>query len=77
MDVTDTRTNDPRWEEFHRRLNPLVATFGGRPLLNQTKHLSREVVHETLGGDWEKFLKIREQEDPDGRFLSDYFAELM
>jgi hypothetical protein len=77
MDVTDTRMKDPHWAEFHRRLNPLVAGFGGRPLLNQTKHLTRDVVYETLGGDWEKFLKIREQADPDGRFLSDYFAELM
>jgi FAD/FMN-containing dehydrogenase len=77
MDVTDTRMSDPRWEEFHRRLNPLVARFGGRPLLNQTKHLTREVVYETLGSDWERFLKIRETEDPDGRFLSDYFKDLM
>jgi FAD/FMN-containing dehydrogenase len=77
MDVTDTRMSDPRWEEFHRRLNPLVARFGGRPLLNQTKHLTREVVYETLGSDWEQFLKIRETEDPDGRFLSDYFKDLM
>jgi FAD binding domain/D-arabinono-1,4-lactone oxidase len=77
MDVTDTRMNDPRWAEFHRRLNPVVAGFGGRPLLNQTKHLSREVVYQTLGVDWERFVKIRETEDPDGRFLSDYFKELI
>jgi hypothetical protein len=77
MDVTDTRVNDPRWAEFHRRLNPLVARFGGRPLLNQTKHLTPEIVHETLGDDWKRFCKIRESEDPDGRFLSDYFSELL
>jgi FAD/FMN-containing dehydrogenase len=77
MDVTDTRVNDPRWAEFHRRLNPLVAGFGGRPLLNQTKHLTRDVVYDTLGNDWERFLKIRETEDPDGRFLSDYSKDLI
>lgn len=77
MDVTDTRVDDPRWAEFNRRFNSLVAGFGGRPLLNQTKHLSREIVYETLGSDWERFLAIRQTEDPDERFLSDYFRELM
>ncbi|MGQ0670670.1 MAG: hypothetical protein ACT4PO_13525 [Actinomycetota bacterium] len=27
--------------------------------------------------DWERFLEIRQTEDPDGRFLNDYFRELM
>jgi FAD/FMN-containing dehydrogenase len=76
MDVTDTRVHDLRWAEFNRRFNALVAGFGGRPLLNQTKHLSKEIVHQTLGADWEKFLEIRRTEDPEGRFLSDYFDEL-
>lgn len=76
MDVTDTRTNDPRWLEFNRRFNSLIAGFGGRPLLNQTKELSAEVVAQTLGEDWERFRVIRRQEDPEGRFLSDYFREL-
>lgn len=77
MDVTDTRVHDLRWAEFNRRFNALVAGFGGRPLLNQTKHLSKDIVHQTLGTDWERFLKIRRTEDPEGRFLSDYFTELM
>jgi FAD/FMN-containing dehydrogenase len=77
MDVTDTRVHDLRWAEFNRRFNVLVAGFGGRPLLNQTKHLSKEIVHQTLGTDWGRFLKIRQKEDPEGRFLSDYFIELM
>ncbi len=77
MDVTDTRANDPRWAEFNRRFNSLVAGFGGRPLLNQTKQLTKEVVHQTLGSDWDRFLEIRQTDDPDGRFLSEYFSELM
>lgn len=77
MDLVDTRANDPRWAEFNRRFNSLAAGFGGRPLLNQTKHLTRTIVYETLGADWERFLEIRETEDPDGRFLSDYFRELL
>ena len=42
MDVTDTRIGHPRWKEFNRRFNSLVADHGGRPLLNQTKELTRE-----------------------------------
>jgi FAD/FMN-containing dehydrogenase len=76
MDVTDTRTNDPRWRDFNVRFNTLIAGFGGRPLLNQTKELTAEIVARTLGEDWERFLAIRRQEDPEERFLSDYFREL-
>lgn len=77
MDVTDTRPNHPPWKEFNRRFNDLVADHGGRPLLNQTKELSREVVYRMLGADWERFLEIRQRDDPEGRFLSRYFADLM
>ena len=77
VDLTDTRPNHPQWLEFNRQFNQLAARFGGRPLLNQTKQLTRDVVHDTLGADWATFVKIREDEDPDGRFLNDYFASLM
>jgi len=77
VDVTDTRVSDPRWAEFNRRFNDLVAGFDGRPLLNQTKELSGEIVHRTLGDDWKRFLEIRQEEDPDGRFLNEYFRGLM
>jgi L-gulonolactone oxidase len=77
MDLVDSRPNDPDWIEFNRRFNVLAARFGGRPLLNQTKQLSREVVYQTLGEDWKRFLTLREQYDPGGRFLSKYFRDLI
>jgi FAD/FMN-containing dehydrogenase len=77
MDLVDSRPNDPDWIEFNRRFNVLAARFGGRPLLNQTKQLSRDVVYQTLGEDWKRFLSYREQNDPDGRFLSKYFRDLI
>jgi FAD/FMN-containing dehydrogenase len=77
MDVTDTRVHDLRWAEFNQRFNVLIAGFGGRPLLNQTKALTKEAVKKTLGADWTRFLKIRTAEDPDNRFLSEYFAQLI
>ena len=77
MDLVDSRPNDPDWIEFNRRFNVLAAQFGGRPLLNQTKQLSRDVVYQTLGEDWKEFLALREQNDLGGRFLSEYFRDLM
>jgi L-gulonolactone oxidase len=77
MDLVDSRPNNPDWIEFNRRFNVFVARFGARPLLNQTKQLSRDVVYQTLGKDWEQFLSYREQIDPTGRFLSKYFRDLI
>jgi hypothetical protein len=77
MDLADSRPNDPRWIEFNRRFNVFVAQFGARPLLNQTKQLSRDVVYQTLGNDWIQLLSYREQNDPSGRFLSKYFRDLI
>jgi hypothetical protein len=77
MDLVDSRPNDLDWIEFNRRFNVLAARFGGRPLLNQTKQLSRDIVYQTLGEDWKRFLSYREQSDPEGRFLSKYFRDLV
>jgi hypothetical protein len=77
MDAVDSRINHPSWLEFNRRLNAIAASSGGRPLLNQTKELSREIVEQTLGADWARFVAIRQGEDPEGRFLSAFFRDLM
>ena len=77
MDLTDSRPNDPYWIEFNKRFNVFVARFGARPLLNQTKQLNRDIVYQTLGEDWKRFLSYREQDDPDRRFLSKFFEDLI
>ena len=66
MDVVDTRINDPLWAEFNRRFNDLAAAFGGRPLLNQTKQPTREIVHKTLGSDWIASLPSGGRRTPTG-----------
>jgi L-gulonolactone oxidase len=77
MDSVDTRMNDPLWIEFNRRYNEFAADFGARPLLNQTKQLSRAIVTKTLGANWERFVALRRQYDPDERFLNGFFKELL
>jgi hypothetical protein len=76
MDIADSRPNNPLWLEFNRRYNIFVAQFGARPLLNQTKELSKDIVCQTLGHDWERLLSCQEKSDPRGRFLNRYFANL-
>jgi hypothetical protein len=76
MDLVDSRPNDPLWIEFNRRYNVLAAQFGARPVLNQTKQLTNDIVFQALGHDWEQILLHREKNDPEGRFLNKYFADL-
>lgn len=77
MDPVDTRPNAKEWVDLNERFNALAAGFGGRPLLNQTKGLNRNLVEQTLGEDWEKFCAIRDKEDKKGRLLNDYFRDLI
>ena len=77
MDPVDTRPNAPLWDELNRRFNILAAGFGGRPLLNQTKHLTPDLVQQTLGKDWDRFVAIRDGEDGEERLLNDYFRSLI
>jgi FAD/FMN-containing dehydrogenase len=77
MDVVDTRIDNPLWAEFNKRFNELAASFGGRPLLNQTKYPTRSLVRKTLGAEWDRFIGIRQKVDPDGRFLNRFFSDLI
>jgi len=65
------------WDRMNDDFNTQIALrFGARPLLNQTKRLTPEIVRDTLGDDWTTFAQFRAQKDPGSRFLSDYFAQL-
>lgn len=75
-DSVNTNANDPRWIEFNKQYNQMAAQFGGKPVFTQTKQLSREIVYQTLGASWEQLLALREQADPDNRFLNEYFRDL-
>ncbi|HXJ79215.1 MAG TPA: FAD-binding protein [Candidatus Methylomirabilis sp.] len=66
------------WRQMNQEFNVKVALpHGARPLLNQTKELSRAVVETALGADWATFKALRQQEDGQNRFLSPYFADLL
>lgn len=71
------REDEARWDEMNRRFNTFAVAHGGRPLLNQTKQLTRDVVRGALGADWDTLVAARAAADPGGRFLNDYFARLL
>jgi FAD/FMN-containing dehydrogenase len=81
LDMVDWTPRETReaayWHLMHREFNDFAARHGARPLLNQTKHLSRAVVHRALDTDWQAFADLRKTADPTGRFLNDYFASLL
>jgi FAD binding domain-containing protein len=77
LDMVDCRPNDPSWHEMNRAFNQLIAGFGGRPLLNQTKQFSRKLVPK-LDADWQtawKDLATKARARP--RFINDYFDALL
>jgi FAD binding domain/D-arabinono-1,4-lactone oxidase len=72
-----TSEDEVSWRWMNREYNDFAATHGGRPLLNQTKELSRSVVHRSLGADWQTFAATRLLADKDGRFLNEFFKSLL
>lgn len=71
------REDEAQWDEMNRRFNAFAVAHGGRPLLNQTKQLTRDVVRGALGADWDALVAARGAADPGGRFLNDYFARFL
>jgi hypothetical protein len=71
------RSEAASWELMHREFNDFAARHGARPLLNQTKHITRAVVHRALGQDWQALGALCKQEDPTGRLRNAYFAHLL
>jgi hypothetical protein len=81
LDMVDSLPRTPEdaayWRWMNREFNDFAVKHGARPLLNQTKELSRANVHGALGKDWQRFVALRARRDPTGRFLNDYFKALL
>jgi FAD binding domain-containing protein len=83
LDMVHHDANDRQWREMNQQFNVFAAKHGGLPLLNQTKELTtspqvagKSVVQDTLGNRWLEFLATVHAEDPDGRFMNDFFQKL-
>jgi hypothetical protein len=65
------------WDDFCSAYNDFAVQHGGKCTFNQTKNLSKAQVEGAFGEQWKGFKKARAKADPENRFLSGYFKELM
>jgi hypothetical protein len=75
--VNWTDEEPPLWKQMNEEFNEFAARHGGRPLLNQTKHLSPAVAErlwkQTRG--WQQLSDTRDALDRNERFLTPFFKE--
>ena len=65
----------PFWSYF-KAIEPVFLAYGGRPHWGK-KHTLKAAELERLYPDWNTFLGIRKQFDPDGVFLTPYMQALL
>ena len=81
LDPVRPMSRDPQvtamFDTFCAAYNSFAVQHGGRCTFNQTKVLGREHVVGAFGERWNQFAAARQSADPEGRFLSPYFAGLL
>ncbi|KID83758.1 FAD-linked oxidoreductase [Metarhizium guizhouense ARSEF 977] len=68
---------EPKWKEFRLAFNEVAVRHGGIPHINKTRdgaisHFAQTEDQESI----RQFLAIRQQLDPKGLFLNDYFKTM-
>ncbi|EHK22912.1 uncharacterized protein TRIVIDRAFT_60270 [Trichoderma virens Gv29-8] len=68
---------EPRWKEFRLAFNEVAVRHGGIPHINKTRdgaigHFAQTEDQDSI----RQFLAIRQQLDPKGLFLNDYFKTM-
>jgi len=64
------------WSDYFRDIEPIFREFGGRPHWAK-KHTARAADLEPLYPRWRDFLRLRQEFDPEGVFLTPYLRELL
>ncbi len=78
LDMVNWTDAEPAcWRWMNVEFNDFAARHGGRPLLNQTKELSRGTASLLWTPDWNAFAATRQVEDPTDRFLSPFFKSVL
>ena len=78
LDLVNWTDEEPAlWKKLNVEFNEFAARHGGRPLLNQTKHLSPQVAQYLWpqSPGWARIARARQQHDPHERFLTPFFAQ--
>ena len=67
----------PAWDRFLKEFNEFAYKRNGIPLLNQSPFVERRHVEAAYGARWKEFSHWVRQQDPQGRMLNPFFAELL
>jgi len=73
--ITTASTQPRGWEDFVIDLAEFAETWGGTPLISQSRALRAENVIQTHSKRLDFFRRMRRQLDPDGRLLSPFLAQ--
>jgi FAD/FMN-containing dehydrogenase len=69
-------TGGPGWDEYLRAFNEFCSANGGKPLFNQTPHLTHEQAQAAFAPEIAQFQQLRRASDPHGRFYTPWFQHL-
>ena len=77
MTIDPVSTANPGWFDFLPAYNQFCANLNGKPLLNQTPNLTPAILQAAYGDRLKTLEVTRQQYDPNGRLLNDYFRALL
>ena len=77
IDPIHACTDKPAWDRFLCEFNEFAYKRNGIPLLNQSPFVARRHVEAAYGARWGEFSHWVRQQDPQGRMLNPFFADLL
>lgn len=69
------QNNVLEYESYFKDMEPIFRAYGGRPHWGKKHYLRAEDLR-PLYPEWDRFLEIRKEMDPEGIFLNDYLKEI-
>jgi FAD/FMN-containing dehydrogenase len=77
MTIDPVSTANPGWDQFLAAYNQFSSDQGGIPLFNQTYGITPAQAQKAWGDKLKVFAAARQNYDPNGRLLNDYFRDLL
>ncbi|HEY6340515.1 MAG TPA: FAD-binding oxidoreductase [Bryobacteraceae bacterium] len=77
MTIDPVSTANPGWGQFLTAYNQFSSDQGGIPMFNQTYGITPAQGQKAWGDKLKVFAAARQNYDPNGRLLNDYFRDLL
>ena len=77
MTIDPVSTANPGWEDFLVAYNQFSSDQGGIPLFNRPKGITPPMAQKAWGDRLKVFAAARQEYDPNGRLLNNYFRDLL